>query len=140
MSQLVFYEKPGCIGNQQQKALLRALGCDLDVRDLLREAWTSEKLKSYFGNTPVKQWFNQSAPLVKSGDVDIENISGKDALNLMLEEPLLICRPLLELQGLKQSGFVEGPVLDFLGVDLHKGEDLQSCPMSDIEPVCEGLS
>jgi len=137
MSQIVFYEKPGCIGNQQQKALLRALGCELDVRDLLSEPWTADRLQAYFAATPVSQWFNLTAPKVKSGEIDINKVSAKEALTLMLDEPLLICRPLLEIGELKQSGFVRGPVLDELGVSLEPGRDLQSCPVPEDAQACE---
>ena len=62
MTDLVFYEKPGCIGNKQQKAILRRLGVSLEVRDILSENWTAESLRSFFGNKAVPAWFNESAP------------------------------------------------------------------------------
>lgn len=45
MATLTFYEKPGCQGNARQKALLRAAGHQLHVRNLLTEPWTPERLR-----------------------------------------------------------------------------------------------
>jgi nitrogenase-associated protein len=136
-NQVTFWEKPGCIGNQQQKALLRKQGWQLDVRDLLTTSWTAEELRPFFADKAVPEWFNQSAPDVKSGIINIQQLSEREALALMLENPLLICRPLLQFGALKQSGFVPGVVLDSLHIKLQDGQDLQSCPMSDSAEVCE---
>lgn len=137
MSEVIaFYEKPGCIGNQQQKALLRNQGHQLKVQDLLGQPWTETKLRPFFGNKPVSQWFNQSAPKIKSGEIAVESLDEAKAIELMLAEPLLICRPLMQYKDKKQSGFLQGPVVDALNIPLDPQEDLQSCPMTDDAPVC----
>ncbi len=137
MSELVFYEKPGCIGNGMQKSLLRNQGIAFVVRDLLSHPWTAASLRDYFGTSPVNEWFNSSAPAVKSGEIAIGALSEAEALALMLQDPILIKRPLLEFGDLKQSGFIAGPVLDALEVDLDPEENLQDCPMDASQPVCE---
>ena len=53
MATVIFYEKPGCLSNARQKALLGAHGHRLHVRDLLAEAWTPERLRPFFGERPV---------------------------------------------------------------------------------------
>ncbi|MGD9164543.1 MAG: ArsC/Spx/MgsR family protein, partial [Chromatiales bacterium] len=111
MSKLVFYEKPGCVGNGMQKTLLRNQGIVFEVRDLLSHPWTAESLRTFFGATAVEHWFNSSAPRVKAGQIPIDSLSESEALELMLQDPLLIRRPLLELGLVRQSGFVPGPVL-----------------------------
>lgn len=136
MHELVFYEKPGCVGNRQQQAELRSQGIRLQVCDLLSEPWTLSSLRPFFGKTPVSEWFNQSAPAVKCGEVDILGCSEAQALQMMLADPILIRRPLLQLGEVRQSGFVDGPVLAELGVVLRPGEDLQSCPMGDDPLPC----
>jgi len=137
MTQLIFYEKPGCVGNNRQKALLRAQGIVFEVKDLLTTPWTVESLRPFFGNKPVAQWFNDSAPKVKSGEIDIHTLSETQALKMMLQEPLLIRRPLLDLDKKKQSGFTAGIVLDALGVVLEAEKDLQSCPKETSATTCE---
>ena len=105
MTKVVFYEKPGCGGNAKQKALLIAAGHELDVRDLLAEPWTADRLRAYFGAKPVADWFNPSAPRVKSGDIDPAKLGADEALALMVAQPLLIHRPLMEANGKLGSGF-----------------------------------
>ncbi|MGD8932242.1 MAG: ArsC/Spx/MgsR family protein [Chromatiales bacterium] len=136
MSELVFYEKPGCLGNRQQQVLLLSLGHRLEVKDLLGEPWTAGRLRPCFGDRPIAEWFNLSALRIKSGELDIEGLDEPQALALMLDEPLLICRPLLQQGELRQAGFVPWPVLDAMGVSLAPGEDLQSCPMETTELPC----
>lgn len=131
MTDLVFYEKPGCIGNKQQKAILRKLGISLEVRDILSESWTSDSLRSFFGDKAVSAWFNESAPQVKSGEIDTGHLDESEALRLMVKHPILIKRPLMIYQSLKQSGFIGGPVLDYLGVSPNDVQNVESCPMSD---------
>ena len=135
MAELLFYEKPGCVGNQQHKALLRQYGIQFEVRDILRESWTADTLRPFFGDRPVAEWFNDSAPRVKSGEIPIGQLNEDQALAMMIEEPILIRRPLLQFQLLKQSGFTAGAVLDALGVRLDGVGDLQTCPMD--EQPCE---
>ncbi|MBW9266770.1 MAG: nitrogenase-associated protein [Candidatus Thiodiazotropha sp. (ex. Lucinisca nassula)] len=137
MSQLIFYEKPGCIANRKQKVLLEGYGHQLDVRDLLSESWTRDSLRPYFSNTPVAAWFNRSAPQLKEGWFNIHELDEVQALSLMIVEPILIRRPLMQLGELKQAGFADGPVLAALDIHLDPEADLQSCPMKRAGPVCE---
>lgn len=137
MSELVFYEKPGCVGNGMQKSLLISQGVSYQVRDLLTQPWTAESLRGFFGDKPVSEWFNNSAPQVKSGEIPVLNLSADEALELMLQQPILIRRPLLALGEIRQSGFVPGPVIEALGVELDPTDNLQDCPMDSSQPVCE---
>jgi nitrogenase-associated protein len=138
MSEVVFFEKPGCIGNAKQKRLLVGLGHRLVVRDLLSEPWTAERLRTFFGQLPVADWFNPSAPGIKSGAIDPGTLDQQEALALMLEEPLLIRRPLIETAVGRCCGFESNPVLDALGVQIGAGDDLQACPRDVAnEPSCE---
>ncbi len=96
MTRVVFYEKPGCINNTRQKKLLRGLGHELIERDLLTEMWTVGRLAEFFDGMPLAEWFNPSAPSIKSGSIDPGSLSEKAALALMVKEPLLIRRPLMD--------------------------------------------
>lgn len=129
MAHVIFYEKPGCANNARQKLLLLAAGHDLEVRNLLTEAWTGERLQAFFGATPVALWFNRAAPRVKSGEIDPAGVDAATALALMLEDPILIRRPLIEAQGRKVMGFDAALIEDWIGLsDLKaRGIDLESC-------------
>ena len=91
------YEKPGCGGNARQKALLVFSGHVLDVRNLLAEPWTAASLRPFFGAKPVRDWFNSSSPRVKSGEIKPDQFTPEAALAMMIEDPLLIRRPLLQV-------------------------------------------
>jgi len=97
MARVIFYSKPGCKGGVKQKVLLTAAGHEVVAYSLLTEPWTVERLRSFFGDRPVAEWFNRSAPRVKSGEVVPEKTDEETALLLMLKDPMLIRRPLLEV-------------------------------------------
>ena len=97
MARLTFWEKPGCGGNARQKAVLAAAGHALVVKSLLAEPWTAERLLQFLEPLPVAEWFNLAAPRVKSGDVAPATVTWEEALAMLLAEPLLIRRPLMEL-------------------------------------------
>ncbi|PMR73766.1 ArsC/Spx/MgsR family protein [Billgrantia endophytica] len=105
MSCIVFYEKPGCTTNKRQKRLLRSAGLELEERNLLDEPWTRERLRPFFGARPVAEWFNPSAPAIKHGELDPHALGDEEALALMLEQPLLIRRPLLSCGARFMVGF-----------------------------------
>ncbi|TWH77426.1 nitrogenase-associated protein [Azomonas agilis] len=105
MSCIVFYEKPGCATNRLQKQLLRATGLELDVRDLLNEHWTEEMLRPFFADKPVAEWFNQSAPAIKYGELDPHSLTAEQALTLMIKNPALIRRPLIRYGTHFMAGF-----------------------------------
>lgn len=116
MTAVVFYEKPGCLTNARQKALLRAHGCELSVRDLLSEPWTGARLQTFLDKLPVAHWFNPSAPRIKSGEIDPAALDRHAALALLLSDPLLIRRPLLDTEFGKAAGFDDPGMLKALGV------------------------
>ena len=128
MATVVFYEKPGCATNARQKRVLQQAGHTLEVRDLLKEAWTAERLRAFFGETPISTWFNPAAPQIKSGEIDPDCVDETEtALSLMIAEPLLIRRPLIDAEGLKCAGFSREPVPSLLEPLENEEEDLESC-------------
>jgi nitrogenase-associated protein len=137
MSSVLFFEKPGCLSSAKQKALLVSLGHRLTVRDLLAEPWTAERLRPFFGDLPVPDWFNPTAPRIKQGEVRPETLDEPTALALMLDDPLLIRRPLIESERGRGCGFEPGPLLAALGVALAADQDLQSCSRSGLDPRCD---
>ena len=95
LPRLAFYEKPGCSSNHKQKAQLTAMGFELEVHSLLSTPWSPAELKKYFAAHPVEQWFNRGAPAVKEGRINPAVLSSHQALELFVQEPLLIRRPLI---------------------------------------------
>ena len=119
MTHLVFFEKPGCGGNARQRAALEAAGHTLERRSLLAEAWTRESLLAFLAPLPVPAWFNRAAPRVKNGDVVPEELNAETALALLIAEPLLIRRPLMQRadDGSRHVGFDTAEVDAWVGLN-----------------------
>ncbi len=133
-----FYEKPGCANNAKQKRLLREAGHELIVHDLLQQPWKDEpdKLRSFFSDLPVAQWFNQAAPAIKNGHMQPERLDEQQAIALMTADPLLIRRPLLEIDGRRVAGFDAAFMAVWLETALVD-VNLEACPKSYKLEVCK---
>lgn len=139
MATVIFYEKPGCINNTKQKTLLQTAGHTIEARNLLTEPWTAETLRPFFGELPVVQWFNPVAPRIKSGEVLPDRVDEATALAWMIQDPLLIRRPLMQVGDRQQVGFEPEQVATWIGLEPLTAEqrqvrdrllqqDLQTCP------------
>ncbi len=123
MAFVIFYEKPGCINNTKQKALLKSAGHSVDARNFLTASWTAERLRGFFGDRPISEWFNKTAPAIKSGAIDPENVDVDTALALMLADPLLIRRPLIQVDDRVTVGFDPELIDTWIGLDAANPED-----------------
>lgn len=139
MTFIFFYEKPGCANNSRQKQLLKAAGHEIVCRNLLTESWSAAALRSFFADLPVSAWFNRAAPRVKSGEVVPERLDEATALALMLTDPLLIRRPLMECAGRRIAGFDTERVEAWLGSSLTVNEDVQTCRHNPAAPPCPNI-
>ncbi len=137
MATVVFYEKPGCGNNTKQKVWLAASGHTVLAKNLLTEKWTAERLRAFFGTMPVAQWFNMASPRAKSGELDPAKFDADMALAIMLQDPLLIRRPLMEVDGQCRAGFDPEAVRAWIGLNNSKPEgDIEACPKSHINNPC----
>ena len=132
MAVVTFYEKPGCKGNLRQKTLLAAAGHTVQAKSLKTEVWTADRLLTFLGKLPISDWFNQAAPAVKSGEIVPANLGFEDALHLLLGNPLLIRRPLMEIGEERQVGF------DIAAVDAWIGLKNIELPEGNIEACIHG--
>ena len=132
MAQVDFYEKPGCINNTRQKQLLATAGHLVVAHNLLTEPWTAQRLLGFFGELAVPEWFNRSAPRITSGEVVPEQCTAEQALALMVEDPLLIRRPLMAVGEQRRVGFDPQAVHAWIGLAEDTGDDrdLETCPRS----------
>lgn len=139
MVTVVFYEKPGCINNTRQKALLQAAGHTVDARNLLTTPWTVTTLRPFLDGLPVTDWFNITAPRIKSGEIIPAHLNAEAALRCMIADPLLIRRPLLQVGQQRQVGFDQDQVAAWIGLTAADPsqqaicnhliqQDLQTCP------------
>jgi len=139
MKNVIFYEKPGCINNTKQKAMLVAAGHEVIARNLLKTPWKAETLRPFFGDLPVSEWFNYSAPRIKSGEIIPTELDESTALELMLADPLLIRRPLMQVEEVLMVGFNLEKVEAQIGlrpID-NKPQDIETCPRSHATTPCK---
>ena len=137
MATVTFYEKPGCINNTRQKKLLAAAGHQVVAKNLLTEAWQPERLRSFFGELSVRDWFNYSAPAIKHGEVEPDKLTEQEALALMLENPLLIRRPLMQVGDTLMAGFDQQAVDNWIGLtEIEATSDMESCPRTLAQASC----
>lgn len=134
MACVTFWGKPGCAGNARQVALLRASGHAVTLRDLRAEPWTPERLRGFFGEQPMRAWFNAANPRVKRGALIPETLSEADALRLMIDEPLLIRRPLLECDGRQVAGFDPAFIAGWIGLTDALPAVGEGCLRPDMPP------
>ena len=137
MATIVFYEKPGCGNNTKQKVWLAASGHTVLAKNLLTETWTASRLRLFFGNLPVAQWFNPSAPRVKSGEVNPAELDAETALDMMLAEPLLVRRPLMEVDNEFRVGYDIDAVRAWIGLnEAGPDGDIEACPKAHMSQPC----
>lgn len=134
MASIIFYEKPGCAGNARQKKALQEAGYRLEVRSILTESWTAESLLAFFADLPVVQWFNMAAPAIKSGAIDPGILDRRQAMAALLQDHLLIRRPLLVAAGRHLVGFDPQLVREAFGVQL--AEPMEQCARKDPATSC----
>ncbi|MBB3266404.1 nitrogenase-associated protein [Azospirillum sp. OGB3] len=135
MADVIFFEKPGCAGNNRQKALLAEAGHTVHARDLLSEPWTADRLRPFFGDRPVAEWFNRAAPAVKNGEVNPDALDEAAALALMLKTPLLIRRPLMQVGDRRDCGFEAERVDAWIGLAAGApGGKLEGCARAGMPP------
>ena len=105
MAVVLFYEKPGCSNNSKQKQWLRESGHKVVEQNVLTYNWTAEELLGFFSKLPLTQWFNPSAPRIKYGKIKPATLEPERAIDLMLADPLLIRRPLMQVNDTTMVGF-----------------------------------
>lgn len=137
MTEIIFFEKPGCINNTKQKKILTNAGHTLVAMNILIYDWNKDTLLNYFSSLPISKWFNQSAPDIKSGKIDAVNISQEQALNLMIEDPILIRRPLMKINGQYKAGFDYDELDQLIGLnETNIANDIESCPRNSVTDNC----
>jgi nitrogenase-associated protein len=128
---VVFYEKPGCAGNKKQKDLLKTYGVEFEVKSMLDTPWSVESLSSFFDGLEKDKIVNQFAPQVKNGEIIPEKLSKDELISLMIKEPILIKRPLIEVGEEKVCGFDIPKLNKLLNLDLDSKKEIGTCQSSD---------
>jgi len=126
-----FYEKTGCSGNAKQKELLKSHNISFSVKSLLDTSWTKETLSEFFKGLETKDIFNPFAPQIRDKQIDINSLSKDEAITLMIKNPILIKRPLLDINGVKICGFDIKKINELLNTNIDTNKKLNTCSSSD---------
>ena len=126
-----FYEKTGCSGNAKQKELLKSHNISFSVKSLLDTSWSKETLSEFFKGLELVDIFNPFAPQIRDKEIDISKLSKDEAINLMIKNPILIKRPLLDINGVKICGFNIEKINELLNTNIDTNKKLNSCSSSD---------
>ena len=126
-----FYEKTGCSGNAKQKELLKSHNISFSVKSLLDTSWSKESLSEFFKGLDTKDIFNPFAPQIRDKEIDISKLSKDEAIELMIKNPILIKRPLLDINGVKVCGFDIEKINELLNANIDTNKKLNTCSSSD---------
>ncbi len=127
---IVFYEKPGCLGNKKQKELLKANGLEFEVKSILDTKWDKKTLESFFVGLEKNEIVNETAPKIKNGEIDLNSITKEQLIYKMINDPILIKRPLIIVEDSKICGFDMARLNDVLDLKLDTKKQIGTCQSS----------
>jgi nitrogenase-associated protein len=129
---IIFYEKTGCAGNQRQKQLLTTNGLSYQTKSLLDTQWTKEKLEPFFQGLNKSAMINQFAPKIKNNELNIEDLTKDELIEVMCNEPILIKRPLLQIGDSHLCGFDIEQINKLLNTTICESITISTCQSNDL--------
>lgn len=128
---ITFFEKPGCAGNAKQKKLLDLYNISYKTEDMLSYPWQQETLKAFFDTMEKEDIFNPFAPQIKNREIVPEQLSKEQLIELMIENPILIKRPLLIIGEEKVCGFDIDKINALLQKNICSSVSISTCQSTD---------
>lgn len=129
--EVTFYEKTGCLGNKRQKEVLKANGVEFEVKSMLDTKWDKTTLESFFEDLEKEQIVNETAPKIKSGEIDVASLTKEQLIYKMISDPILIKRPLIIVGDTKICGFDIPKLNSALNLKLDTKKEIGTCQSSD---------
>lgn len=80
-------------------ASLSQQGVELEQRDFFKDGFSEDELRGLLGDTPPSEIFSWRSPSFKKTGLNRDDLTEDDLVRLMLEEPRLIRRPLIQVGG-----------------------------------------
>lgn len=81
------------------KAWLSRTDADVETRDFFDDPFTERELRVLLGDEPPSERFSWNSPSWRRLGLNRSDLSEDDLIQLMLSEPRLIRRPLIEIDG-----------------------------------------
>jgi arsenate reductase-like glutaredoxin family protein len=85
--------------------LREQLGAELEERDYAKQPLNAAELKQLFKNRDPREFLNSKSPAFKAKGLTGKKLSAQQAIDLMVEDPNLIKRPLVAVNGELIAGF-----------------------------------
>ena len=111
MAQYIFYSKSTCITCQKAKAFLQQHQINFDEMDIIKNPPPRKLLEAAVDAGNVKASLNSRSAMYKRKKLGEKTPDQKTAIDLMLQDPNLIRRPLIVKNGVKNNRQI------FLGLD-----------------------
>ena len=86
------------------KAELSQKGFELDERDFFQDGFTEDELRALIGDRSVSGYFSYNSPSFRKMGLDRDELSDGQLLKMMIQEPRLVRRPLIQAEGELQVG------------------------------------
>ena len=80
------------------RASLLQRGVELDERDFFQDRFSEEELRQVLGDRSPSEFFSWNSPSFKKLGLNREDLADDELVRLMLEEPRLIRRPLVQVE------------------------------------------
>ena len=79
------------------RALLSEKGVEPEERDFFQDRFSEEELRRLLGDRLPAEFFSWNSPSFKKLGINREGLSDERLISLMVEEPRLIRRPLIQV-------------------------------------------
>lgn len=90
----------------------------------------------YIDGKSPQQMMNCTAPAIKSGEIQQSELGADEAIRLVIENPILIKRPLVAVDGKHIQGFNDERLQPYLG-NWDGADDVMTCPNLKAMPCDE---
>src|SRR3990170_1078574 len=90
---------------RKAKEFLSQKGAAVAERDFFRDRFSEAELRRLIGSRPVAEVFSWKSPSLKAMGLEGQELSDDEMIRLMLQEPRLIRRPLIDIDGELLVGF-----------------------------------
>ena len=81
------------------RAWLLQEGVELEERDFFKDRFTEGELRALLGERPVSEFFSWKSPSFRKLGLDRGSLTDDQLISMMLDEPRLIRRPLVKIDG-----------------------------------------
>ena len=81
------------------KASLSQDGVEVNERDFFKDGFEEAELRDLLGDTPPADVFSWRSPSARKLGLDRDTATADELIRLMLDEPRLIRRPLIQVDG-----------------------------------------